>query len=891
MRIVQHSIVISSLVLLLAAPLLARQPAAAATTQPEISTASAEPAPGGSPRQPTAAADAPDASAPRAADQVEPTANTESNEQPVESHSIEQLESELSDVQQRITLAQDAVTPERAAELGVDQDELAKRLASLEDLASVIQRRITTLTRLNELRQSVAGIESKIENFKQVGLEAEPPYELSLLDGLRDDLTTALAELKDAQASFKTMEDAATHAKQRLAEAATKRRQFRDDLEKAENEAKKAELQWKLSLAELSEQIAAHESAHVGSQLDLARLEVRSRELESQLLKSQIAGVEKQVAFTRRELNEKLDGLDQSREALETRLRILRLHNQTNQVLLEDARAALDEARGEDQIRQKTKTLTSREAVAQASSRGVELLEKRINDVAKFKTLWERRLALTNRPSEEDLAVWDKETADALEEIGHRRGEVERRLQTLRQTKLDIQNREAADPAGQTDKADAAPALRALESLEELEVDYLASLISLQRLAQRVADDIAKQRELNSWWKYWSRLAYRSRELWSRELFVIDDRAFRLGALVQAAVLFLLTAVIAWMARRVIRLTVLRRLQDQDEDSMTLAGESLLVAARKTSRLFVVVIAAYFAVVTLPLSASLRSACNSIAIIALTTQAAMWANAAVKSVVERTKRRRVQNDPSAASAFGLIGFFSRVAVWSAALLLVLSNLGYEIGPLLAGLGVGGVAVAFALQSILGDIFCSIAIVLDKPFVIGDYITVNDLMGTVENIGIKTTRIRSVDGEQIIFPNADLVGSRIRNYKRMFERRILFTFGIVYETPLEQLQQVPQIVRSIIEGIRRTRLDRVHFKAFGESSLNFEVVYYVLSQEYNLSMDIQQEINLALFQQFSERGIAFAYPTREIILRPGNAAKAVFEPPAAPAQTSGPSEQD
>jgi small-conductance mechanosensitive channel len=181
---------------------------------------------------------------------------------------------------------------------------------------------------------------------------------------------------------------------------------------------------------------------------------------------------------------------------------------------------------------------------------------------------------------------------------------------------------------------------------------------------------------------------------------------------------------------------------------------------------------------------------------------------------------------------------------------------------MASLGIGGIAVALAVQSILGDIFSSVSIALDKPFVIGDFIVVDDYMGNVEYVGLKTTRIRSLGGEQIVFSNTELLKNRIRNYKRMLERRVLFQFGIAYETPTEQVEAIPGMVREIITGSGfDTRFDRAHFQSYGENALQFEVVYYVLDPDYNKYMDIQQQINLALLRGFRERGIGFAHPTR------------------------------
>ena len=203
--------------------------------------------------------------------------------------------------------------------------------------------------------------------------------------------------------------------------------------------------------------------------------------------------------------------------------------------------------------------------------------------------------------------------------------------------------------------------------------------------------------------------------------------------------------------------------------------------------------------------------------------------------------------------------------WTVILFLVLDNLGINITTLVAGLGIGGIAIALAAQNILGDIFNSVVILVDKPFEVGDFIIVGNEMGVVEKIGIKTTRVRSLFGEQVVFTNSDLIGSRIKNYKRMQERRITFQIGVTYQTSAEKLEQIPGMIKEIVAAIDKTRFDRSHFKGYGDFSLNFETVYYVLSGDYNLFMDIQQAINLALFRKFEDKGIVFAYPTQTLFV--------------------------
>jgi small-conductance mechanosensitive channel len=213
-----------------------------------------------------------------------------------------------------------------------------------------------------------------------------------------------------------------------------------------------------------------------------------------------------------------------------------------------------------------------------------------------------------------------------------------------------------------------------------------------------------------------------------------------------------------------------------------------------------------------------------------------------------------------------IAFFARIAIWSIVFLAVLSNLGVEVDALIAGLGITGIAVAFALQNVLGDLFASLSIYFDRPFDIGDFIIVDDYMGNVDKIGMRSTRIRSLGGEQIVFANSDLARVRIRNYRRMRERRIFFAVGIEYNVAYEKVELAPKLLREAIEETANTRFDRAHFKSFGDFSLNYEIVYWVLAPDFPAYMDAQHAINLAIYKKFEDAGIPFAFPTRTLHIK-------------------------
>ncbi|GAB4288959.1 MAG: mechanosensitive ion channel family protein [Myxococcota bacterium] len=284
----------------------------------------------------------------------------------------------------------------------------------------------------------------------------------------------------------------------------------------------------------------------------------------------------------------------------------------------------------------------------------------------------------------------------------------------------------------------------------------------------------------------------------------------------------------------------------------------------RTKLLILFLVSLYAATFLLTLPSKAISALRTTAIIAGIIQLGLWGSYFVIIGVRQYLSSK-DEEGTATSGISVISLVLRVIVWAAVLLLVLDNLGVNITTLIAGLGVGGIAIGLAVQNILGDLFASFSIILDKPFAVGEFIVVDNMPGTVERIGLKTTRVRSLNGELLIFGNNDLLKSRIRNFKYLEERRVSFNFGVVYAVESEKLKRIPDIVRSIIEGVEKTRFDRVHFKAFGNFSLDFEVVYYVVDPDYKLYMDTQQAINYALFDAFRKEGIEFAFPTQTIHL--------------------------
>lgn len=323
-----------------------------------------------------------------------------------------------------------------------------------------------------------------------------------------------------------------------------------------------------------------------------------------------------------------------------------------------------------------------------------------------------------------------------------------------------------------------------------------------------------------------------------------------------------LLAAAGFAAALLVRLILVRRLPAPVEGDEPHWSAVLHEVVDRTSTLFLLIAAVYAGSLALELPPQFQNLISSAFTIALFIQLALWADR-VASAILAWRLAPLKTKSAMRNALSLIQFFVRVAVWSLALLLLFENLGFDVTALVAGLGIGGIALALAAQSVLGDLFSSLAIVLDRPFEVGDFIVFGDQNGTVEKIGIKTTRIRSLSGEQIACSNTDLMNSRIHNFKRMAERRIVLVLGVTYDTPGATLERIPAMVKEIVEAQSQARFDRSHFRSFGDSALEFETVYWVLSADYTIYMDVQQAINFAILRAFEADGIEFAFPSRTL----------------------------
>lgn len=318
-----------------------------------------------------------------------------------------------------------------------------------------------------------------------------------------------------------------------------------------------------------------------------------------------------------------------------------------------------------------------------------------------------------------------------------------------------------------------------------------------------------------------------------------------------------LASVVLLVIKRLLQRALERRAQDCPEDSIAL----LLV--RRLTLFFAVMAGLRFGLTLVDAPQGVDAAVGLLFTLATVLQGALWAQTVALYLLARFVERHEGEGSTVGSAFVLLRWMITVAIWSVALLLFLGNLGVNITGLVAGLGIGGVAIALAAQSTIGNFFSAFSIIADKPFQRGDLVRFSGVTATVEEIGLRTTRLRSLDGHQVIVSNTKLLDETIDNLRRMDERRAIVTIGVAYETAPAVVREIPAILKACVHQVATARLNRCHLSGFGPSSLDFELAFFALGRDYQLLMDTKQEVLFNVFEAFADRGIVIAYPTQTL----------------------------
>ena len=326
------------------------------------------------------------------------------------------------------------------------------------------------------------------------------------------------------------------------------------------------------------------------------------------------------------------------------------------------------------------------------------------------------------------------------------------------------------------------------------------------------------------------------------------------------------TALVAWLVMSLGLRFALRRAKRLTGRTSNRIDDVVVEVLAGTNRLLIFVVSLLVGVGMLDLPEPWPARVAQLWFLAVALQVGLWGNRAIKAGLKGYVARNSSPGMTQVSASAtLMSWGLNTALWAVVLLSILANVGVNITAFVASLGVGGIAVALAVQNILGDLFASLSIAVDKPFEVGDFIVSGGIVGSVAHVGVRSTRIRALSGEQIVISNTELLKQTINNYKQLLERRIVFKFRVSYDTTAEQAEEISRIVERVISANEKVRFDRAHLLTFGEEALEYEVVYIVLDPDYNLYMDIQQRINLALMREFEGMGVTFGLPIRRVFM--------------------------
>ncbi len=598
---------------------------------------------------------------------------------------------------------------------------------------------------------------------------------------------------------------------------------------------------------ELAEQLKALHQFELSTQKQVKTV----LQTHVELLRLQVEFLQTHAVFSQNELQDQLQRINKddfvlNRDLVRTKEQQLTVKNS-----LDQSRKRLDSADTDDQHRLEVDTEALRLKLKALKTK-VDTATRRIELLATWKEVWQQRYDIFNQLVEQaTLTTWRNKANQQLQQIDNEEAALNLWLADWRSRQITLSNKmDNEQKVASFELQGLTQQRQHMNSILEHFQDLHTELENSRRLQTKLVDEISARTSQRTW-NDWFKLAV---DYKINTNSMLDWSYAMVSALTTFALLFFL------------RWILIRRLKYIGESSDASLINGFLASIKHANIFFFLMLAVYVASQFLTFSLETTINIAKLTKVAFVVQATVWASSFVRSWVFRVLSRRTKRDGASMGALTIFNFTSQVILWSIALLLILQNLGIDVTALVAGLGIGGVAVALSMQQILKDVFSSLSIVLDKPFVIGDFIIFDDFMGSIEHIGIKTTRIRSLTGEQIICANGDLLNTRIRNYKRMQERRVIFNIGVVYQTSAEKLPEISVMFREIIEAQENIRFDRAHFSSYTDFALLFEIVYYVLSPDYNIYMDIQQAINLEIFKRFEYAGIEFAHPTQSLYIK-------------------------
>lgn len=747
----------------------------------------------------------------------------------------------LEEVQSGLEVVSATATPEM-------KEFYNQQIGYLNSIIGLLDQQTAELQRASEFIEQNERMRSEIE--KQ---ESQDFSETSFIewDRVRDELHVESNQKEVVDTKVESAKSNLEKIKSTRKDRESKVNEWKKRIEAEDKEFSPEKRQQELLISQLALREAAEQVRLQEFVLENRRLEKQIYEARLDLLQKRMELMQPHVTFTRENLDQQVQRLEKEEFELNQQLKKRNEELEAVKRRLTLRRTELSQATEPSKaLEEEVKAL---QLESEALQNTIELLERKIELIPVRTNLWQRRYSIFNFSIDmNDLSRWKSESNEKIDELNQ-----DYRILQLR---LDGRKNELLIHNNRLEAASEEP--KNVQTQYQLQQNHLQSIVNsiqeqqnvievTRRLLNKVIEEINQRTQRLTWQE-------RADAIMKMEYYgnTVLQWAWAVGVML---IFLVLSILLRWyLVRR------LRRYASKSHEQMTLAA-GILECVQRTKLLFILILGIFIACQMLEVAYTPKSIIVNVTKVALVIQGAIWVSFIIRVWIFKYLLRKTKRDSTSLGAMSIFNFISQLLVWAIALMLTLDNLGVDVTTLIAGLGIGGIAVALALQNILGDLFSSLSIVLDKPFVVGDFVIFDNFnyLGTIEHIGIKTTRIRSLTGEQIVCSNSYMLSANVRNFKRMNERRVAFKVGVIYQTPKEKLEKIPEKIREIIESIDQTRFDRSHFQAFGDFSLNFETVYFVLVPDYVTYMDIQQEINLRIYEFFEEEGIKFAYPTQMI----------------------------
>lgn len=780
----------------------------------------------------------------------EPTVETKDMQQQEVTDQVEAIKNKLKDLEERIKKSINNENKVVAQQYGVTIEELKNRTKILQEIQNTYEQTLDAIQRKQEYNNE----EKELKVLQTKKYPEKPPYSLSHYDDFLVELSKSIQEVEAAKKSVEMFEKLLEDAESSLEESKQNVIALKDKIENNQDETKILNLMWNLEKKQLNKELAEATVKLHKTNLEAAEKNYEIAEMEVAVKRSQKEWIKNRLHFDKEDLSNQIEVINKRKDDILSKIDEYRkIKKQSEKKLIENKkrlyRVKNDKVYAVVNAKIETNQLKNNiyeTKIGQADTI-IQLLTQQEN-------LWRKRYDLIKQKVKyKKLKTMESEAKTALDMIVKNTSLAQDKQINL-QIQIDEIEKKIARPNQGSEMVNILKEQKNIYmEAAEFTFQYMTVLQSTKHMYNSFLDEISHKKEKVN--------------LYQKICVVVKD--FSNKTFLSNTVLNYLIAIIifnlGFLFIKILKKFIFRYLHKLAARSSYTIDNCLIINIEKTLIPILYFGTFYLSLRTLNLNPLFSKMLNVAGVAVLTFFVIRFFIALITFFLNEYWLKKKENERYQSSFKALLPII-KVVFWSIGAFFLLDNLGFKISTVIASLGIGGIAIALASQNILGDLFNYFVILFDRPFEIGDFIIINEYLGSIEHIGIKTTRIRSLSGEQLIFSNTTLTGSKVRNYKRMERRRVVFTIGVIYQTSLENLKEIPIIIKDIINGIEEAAFDRSHFFSFGDFSLNIETVYYVLGNDYTKYMNVQQQINLSIVEALRERGIEFAYPTQLLYLK-------------------------